>query len=180
MATYEKELIKQAKSGNKEAFKSIFIKYKDLVFKVAYKMLGNKEKAEDVLEDVFFYLFTNIEKFREESLLSTYLYRITINQCKNVLKITGREVTLNINELKGEDLRIPQEVLESKETVELVQKVLDSLPTYKEILILVDCEDLSYDEIGKILGISRKQVKDRIYRGRIAFRKKWKELNYEM
>lgn len=177
----EKEFVKQAKIGDKDVFKNIFLKHKDLVFRIAYKMLNNAHKAEDVMEDTFFYLITNIDQFREESSLSTYLCSIAINKCRNILRESGRELDVeDITKLKCWDFNLPENILESKETAKLVRETLDELPGYREMLILADSEGLSYDEIGKILNISRKQVKDRLYRARIAFREKWSETKYEM
>lgn len=177
----DKELVKQAKLDDKDVFKKIFLKHKNLVFRIAYKMLNDIHKAEDVTEDTFFYLITNIDQFREESSLSTYLCSIAINKCRNILRESGRELDIeDITKLKCGDFNLPESILESKEATKLVRETLDELPGYREILILADSEDLSYDEIGKILKISRMQVKDRLYRARIAFRKKWSDKKYEM
>ena len=171
----DNELIKKACKGNHDAFGELYMKYKDFVYNVAYRFLRNHHKAEDITENTFFSLFTNIQQFRKEAKFSTYLYSMTINMCKN---FTREHETIPLTDISTQGpkfsvqyQRSPEDVLETEKVKEVIQNTLDKLhPNYKEILLLADQEDLNYDEITKTLGLNKKQIKNRLHRARKSFK----------
>lgn len=169
-------LIKKACKGERDAFGELYMKYKDFVYNVAYRFLKDSYKAEDITENVFFALFTNLEQFRKEAKFSTYLYSMTTNMCKNLIRehktipITGLESNMQIDNVQ----KSPEYILATEKTKEMIQNTLDQLhPDYKEILILSDQEELSYDEIANTLGLNKKQIKNRLHRARKSFKERF-------
>jgi len=188
----EIELIKKIKRGNKELFSEIVNKYKRVVYNHAYSFLRNKEEAEDTAQEIFTTIYKNIKSFREESKLGTWIYRITVNICKNKLKQLKRKNQNIIEEipewdedseenpieekLKDKDERTPDNVLVSDEIKKIVFKRMGELAEeQRKVLILRDIDGLSYEEIGKILKLSVSAVKSKIFRARENLREKLKK-----
>ena len=188
----EIELIKKIKRGNKELFSEIVNKYKRVVYNHAYSFLRNKEEAEDTAQEIFTTIYKNIKSFREESKLGTWIYRITVNICKNKLKQLKRKNQNIIEEipewdedneenpieekLKDKDERTPDNVLVSDEIKKIVFKRMGELAEeQRKVLILRDIDGLSYEEIAKILKLSVSAVKSKIFRARENLREKLKK-----
>jgi RNA polymerase sigma-70 factor (ECF subfamily) len=188
----EIELIKKIKRGNKELFSEIVNKYKRVVYNHAYSFLRNKEEAEDTVQEIFTTIYKNIKSFREEAKLGTWIYRITVNICKNKLKQLKRKNQNIIEEipewdedseenpieekLKDKDERTPDNVLVSDEIKKIVFKRMGELAEeQRKVLILRDIDGLSYEEIAKILKLSVSAVKSKIFRARENLREKLKK-----
>ncbi|MFH0839840.1 MAG: sigma-70 family RNA polymerase sigma factor [Candidatus Omnitrophota bacterium] len=180
-------LVSAFQRGDKSAFDRLVLKYKDMVFNLCYRFLGNREEADDCAQETFIKVYRSLKNFRLESAFSTWLYRIAVNTCKN--KITSleyrhRKNTIALNaERKSEDgfytLEIkdgslsPKEILEKKEKDMLLQRAIDSLPEdQKAIVVLRDIEGLSYGEISEIGGYKLGTVKSKLARARQALAKK--------
>lgn len=188
----ELELIKKIKRGNKELFSDIVIKYKRVIYNHVYSFLRNKEEAEDTTQEIFATIYKNIKSFREESKLSTWIYRITVNICKNKLKQLKRKSQNIVEEipewdedseenpieekLKDKDEKNPDNVLVSNEIRKIIFKRMGELAEeQRKVLILRDIDGLSYEEIGKILKLSVAAVKSKILRARENLREKLKK-----
>ncbi|MFH1825209.1 MAG: sigma-70 family RNA polymerase sigma factor [Candidatus Firestonebacteria bacterium] len=179
-------LVNQLKGGKTTAFNQIVLKYKDKVFNTAYRFLGNYQDANDLTQECFVSVHNGIKNFRGESSLSTWIYRIAVNACKNKLKSLERRKdfkTLSLKEkiLDIKDNNSPVELFERKELENKVQNAIDSLPEdWKETVILRDIEGLTYEEIAKILGCEVGTIKSRIHRARMSLRDKLKEVVNEV
>jgi RNA polymerase sigma-70 factor (ECF subfamily) len=183
-------LIEEFTRDERAAFNKIVLKYQDMVFNVCIKMLRDRDDALDVSQEVFISLYRHLKEFRQESLLSTYLYRICMNMCKNRLRSRARlsrNVAYSIDspvETEHGPIRreidsgtpTPRDETSDKERRKVVRDTVDSLKTeYKEIIVLKEFEQLKYKEIAAILGIDIGTVKSRLARARAELKQKLKD-----
>jgi len=182
-------LVKAFQSGDKTVFDKIVLKYKDKVFNLCYRFLGDHAEADDCAQESFVKVYRSLQGFRLESTFSTWLYRLTVNTCKNKLgslEYRYRKKMVRLNnpketeegtnpiEIKDESLS-PIVEIERKEKEMLIQKAIDSLPEeQKTVVVLRDIEGLSYEEILKITGYKLGTLKSKLARARGELREKLK------
>ena len=99
MSELERTLLRRLRDRDERAFRELIENHRDRVFNITYRMLGNRAEAEDVAQEVFITVFKTIETFREESKFSTWLYRVTVNHCKNRIKYLARRHERDRDEL---------------------------------------------------------------------------------
>lgn len=178
----EARLIERLVARDERAFNVLVRAYERRVFALVLRMIGNRAEAEDLAQEVFVQVFKAIASFRGESKLSTWVYRIAINLCKNRSKylrvrhageqdpIDALHDRVPLGGAKGANVaqvERPDEMIAGKQVERIVQKaILELDPTFRECLVLRDVEDLSYEEIGAITGLPEGTVKSRIHRGR--------------
>ena len=145
------------------------------VFYLALRMLGDPTQAEDATHDVFLKAYRKLGDFKGQSSIRTWLYRITINHCQNVLQgwyrrnIHGTDDDA-IWERAAGATDSPLRILETKELGERIQKALAVLPDeYRLLLLLVADEKLSYEEIGSLTNQTSDAVRGKLHRARKAF-----------
>jgi RNA polymerase sigma-70 factor, ECF subfamily len=187
MSLREGRLIRRLKERDEQAFRELVDEYGDRVFNLTYRMLGNREEAEDLAQEVFITLFKSIDSFRGDAKFSTWLYRVTANHCKNRIKYLARRHDRDRTELddrveaglEGPALgarRIaprPDAQLEGAQMEILLQEAIAELDEEQRILVVLrDVEDLSYEEICAITELPEGTVKSRLHRARMALRKK--------
>jgi len=188
MSLAERLLIGRLKERDPSAFDEIVRRYGDKVFSLVYRMLGNRHEAEDVAQEVFITVFKTIDTFRGEAKFSTWLLRIAANQSKNRIKYLARRAT-DPEGLDGEGAgetadaphavplsgRVdrPDVLAEAAELDGLLQRGIAELDEEQRLLvILVDVEELSYQEIVEITGLPEGTIKSRLHRARMAL-KEW-------
>ena len=154
-------------SGDMNAFEAVFQQYQQLVFKTAYFMLGNKEEAEDVLQEVFIAVWKSRSTFDPtRGKLTTWLHRITFNQCVNrkrrkQVAILPMDDRFDLPEISGSEL--PEELLTNRLEYERTIKAINSLDgKHRPVLILRYFSGLSYGEIAQVLDIPLGTVKSRL------------------
>jgi len=175
------DLVKAFQAGNKTVFDKLVLKYKDKVFNLCYRFLGDYTEADDCAQEAFVKVYRSLQGFRLESSFSTWLYRLTVNTCKNKLsslEYRYRKKMVRLNNPKQTDEGIyPIEIkdeslspiieIERKEKGMLIQKAIDSLPEeQKTVVVLRDIEGLSYEEIVKITGYNLGTLKSKLARAR--------------
>lgn len=145
------------------------------VFYLALRMLGDPTQAEDATHDVFLKAYRKLGEFKGQSTLRTWLYRITINHCQNVLQgwyrrnIHGTDDEAVWERAAG-PMDSPLRILETKELGERIQKALDAVSEeYRLLLLLVADEKLSYEEIGTLTNQTSDAVRGKLHRARKAF-----------
>jgi len=174
-------------SANKPPFDEVVDRYYDKVLNLAFRLMGDREEAHDLAQEVFIHAYQAYDRFRGESEVFTWLYRITVNLAKNrykqlqrerehrweVLEETDEEEE-EVEPFEWEDTKLsPETLLEQKELAEAIQKAIDELPEDQRVtLVLRDIEGLSYREIARIQGCSVEAVKSRLFRARSTLRKK--------
>jgi len=170
--------IRHLRAGRKSAFNELVLGFKDRVFNTAYRFLGDWQEANDVAREVFLSVNKNLRSFRAKSLLSAWVYRNTVNICKNRLKsreLLKKGAGAALADAQGaQNLRfrdMPHRLFEKKELELSVQAAIMALTEEcKEIVLLRDIEGLSYGQIGEILGIEESAVKSRLSRARFALK----------
>lgn len=173
----ERELIARLQKRDEAAFEELIRQYEKKVYTLCFRMCGNSEDAEEAAQDAFLALWRGIDRFRQESSLSTWIYRLATNACIDTLRRRKKQsgsVSLDDEELFVDAVDTspqPQETVEHRETQKLLQDGLSALPEeYRKVLILREIEGLSYTEIAESASIELGTVKSRISRGRSLLR----------
>ena len=177
-----KEIIDSCKAGDEKAFGQIVLTYQKKVYNIAYRMLGNREEAKDLAQEVFLSVFESIQNLREEVKLEPWLTQITLNHCRNRWKYLKRRKYFQSDSLddpieteEGEMPRQiddpsdnPETLLEKKMIRHWVQRGLMQLKEeQRELIVLRDLQGLSYEEIGNLFGLPEGTVKSKIHRARM-------------
>ena len=186
MSDLERSLLRRLRDRDERAFRELIEAHRDRVYNITYRMLGNRAEAEDVAQEVFITVFKTIDQFREEAKFSTWLYRVTVNHCKNRIKYLARRHDRDRDELdemaaapnsaiNGTTVRArpPDRALEGAQMEVLLQGAIANLDDdHRIVVVLRDIEDLSIEEICEITGLPDGTVKSRLHRARLALRKK--------
>jgi RNA polymerase sigma-70 factor (ECF subfamily) len=174
-------LVRAFRNGDRASFDQIVLRHKDKVFSLCYRLLGDYQEANDSAQLTFIKVFRSLKGFRFESALSTWLYRIAVNTCKNrisstVYKQKARTLSLdNPGHDAGEarpldledDAPSPLDRLEEMERRRIIRETVDSLPLeYREVVTLRDIQGLSYEEVAAVTGVLLGTVKSRLSRAR--------------
>ena len=178
----EAALIARLVARDERAFNDLVRAFDRRIFALVLRMIGNRTEAEDLAQEVFVQVFKAIGTFRGESKLSTWIYRIAINLCKNRTKYLRVRHTDQQDELEALAERVPMgevsranvaqvsrpdEMMAGKQVEAIVRDAIQKLePSFRECLVLRDVDELSYDEIGEITGLPPGTVKSRIHRAR--------------
>lgn len=185
MTDVDPALLRRLRSRDERAFRELIAAHRDRVFNITYRMLGNRHEAEDVAQEVFISVFKTIDTFREEAKFSTWLYRVTVNHCKNRIKYLARRHDRDRDELDETSraannavdgppvAKQPDRALASAQMEKLLQEAIASLDDdHRVVVVLRDIEDLTIEEICEITGLPDGTVKSRLHRARLALRKK--------
>ncbi len=177
------DIIKKVKSGDIEAFSLLVSAHEQRAINFAYRMLKDRDEAEDASQEAFLRAFDKINTFREDSSFTTWFFTILNNICLDMLRKRSKQAdTISIHqsdsnddeyELQIEDTSAgPYENLQKKAAAEALEQALSLLSEeHRAIITLRDINDFEYEEISKILGISLGTVKSRLSRARFALRK---------
>lgn len=179
----EQAIIEKVLAGDNNAFGELVEVYQDRVYNLALRMSGNADDAFDLAQEAFFRAWRGLAGFHFESAFSTWLFRLTSNVCLDWLRAKKRRPTVSLTTLddEGEEVQMeirdpgksPEELLLAAEDRKALVKALNELPVeYREILTLRAINDLSYEEIGRILNLREGTVKSRLSRARLALRNK--------
>ena len=161
----DEQLIKKFQNGDVGAYNQIVYRYKDRLLNFIYRFLNDIDRAEDLVQDTLIKLYTHKDSYREIAKFSTWLYTIAANLARTELRKIKRRKTFSVSELSRDD-RDDENLAQIFE--KNVQRALAELPDdFKTIIILRDIQELSYDEISKIVEVPLGTVKSRINRGRV-------------
>ncbi|UCH32955.1 MAG: sigma-70 family RNA polymerase sigma factor [Armatimonadota bacterium] len=172
-------LIERCQNGDAVAFDRLVEQHGQWVYNLAYRMIGDRDEAQDVAQEAFVRAFRAIKKFRRGSSFSTWLYRVTTNACLDEIKRRRRRPAPE-SALMSEDDRPPDppdpgpdaaEEVEAIERRELIRRAIASLPVhYRLTLVLYELQGCSYDEVATITKTNVGTVKSRLNRARLALR----------
>ena len=159
-------IIRQFIDGNKSAFQILVKRHKEKVRNIIYITMNNSALVDDIAQDVFITVYRNLKHFRYESQFTTWLYRITVNRCKDYLrKMNVRKIFFPIEE--GAEVSEYSSPVENNDVSRIVMDAISKLPVKLRMpLILKDIEGFSYQEISETLNCEMGTVKSRIFRGR--------------
>lgn len=159
-------LIQNFIEGDESVFKTLLHRHKEKVRNIIFLTLGSTDAVDDIAQEVFITVYKNLKKFRFQSQFTTWLYKITINKCRDYLrKIKIRKIFIPIKDT-GSSLKYDVS-FEEKNTAEIVRNAIKKLPEKLRIpLMLKDIEGLSYQEISETVECEIGTVKSRIFRAR--------------
>jgi len=177
------ELVQEALGGNALSFQLLIERYQDRIFALARRYTKSAVEVEDIAQDTFLKAFRRLDSFQRQSSFSTWLYRIAVNTALDFLKRTGRSPVRAVEEpeLSAEPVRgqagsgasilAPDAHMQREEIARVTQEVLDELPEiFRTVLVLREFEDLSYQAMAEVLGISIGTVESRLFRARARFK----------
>ncbi|MEO0107792.1 MAG: RNA polymerase sigma factor [candidate division WOR-3 bacterium] len=151
-----------------EEFADLYEANKSKVYSVALRMLANPADAEDVTQDVFVKAYRKLADFEGRSQLSTWLYRITVNRCLDVLRKRKRQRTVPLEEAMGS-------VSQGSSLKQVIEGLIPTLPPgYRAVFVLHDIQGLKHHEIARQLGVSEGACKSQLHKARLILRKKLK------
>lgn len=161
MREINKEIIERAKEGNREAMSEIFEVYRNYVGRSAYIMIGNFDIAEDITENVFFKVFTNLKSFDIERDFKPWLSRITLNETRNYIQKNKNYISE-----ENEDLNLfeSQNTLNKEEIIDIREGLKRLSTSEREIIALRYYQELTVEEISRILRIPKNTIKVKIHR----------------
>ncbi len=186
----ERILVRHLKEQDERAFTEFVHAYQHQVFNLVFRMLGRREEAEDVAQEVFITVFKNIGTFRGECRLSTWIYRIATNHCRNRIKYLSRrrihehrQYEEDVGKVQPSDsvagspttgqVSRPDHMVEGLQMERLVQQAIAALDEdHREVVVLRDVQNLAYQDICEITGLPVGTVKSRLHRARLALRDK--------
>lgn len=168
------ELMLKFVKGDISAFEQILKKYKDIIINVAYRFVQNYSEAEDIAQEVFLKIYHSAKTYKPEAKFSTWVYKITVNLSLNYLRSRKHLPTVPLEEtLEISEAVTPENNFEKKELTRRVKEALNSLPENQKLaVILKKYENLSYEEIGKIIGCSSSAVDSLIQRAKQNLKRK--------
>jgi RNA polymerase sigma-70 factor (ECF subfamily) len=188
----EKQLIQALKNSDESAFRELVKKHELNVYNTCIGMLGNEDNAKDISQDVFIEVFRSIHKFRGDSKISTWLYRLAVNKSLNhirdnkkhrIVRSIQRFFTKEENErldLQDFSSQNAEQEIEQDEHSKALHNALDKLPeNQKTAFVLKNYDNLSYKQISEIMELSNSSVESLIHRAKVNLQKHLEEYYLE-
>lgn len=173
----EERIVCELKAGNYMVFREIIELFKNRVFGMAYKFTNDYDEAQDLSQEIFLKIYKEIERFRFESKLSTWIYRISINTCldwkrkHSKIKILSTSISNDDSEIVEIDIKddnpLPEEAIIHSENQKEIHELICGLPDkYKTVIIMYHFNNMSYQDISITLNVPERTVETRLYRAR--------------
>ena len=165
----ERETVIAAQQGDRDAFKSLYERYRDRVYNIIFYSIGDEVRAEDVLQIVFVKVYQGLPSFRFEASLSTWIYRIALNECLNQQRRRGAhhvpfEALLGSDEEFDAGASADRQHAESERREIIHRAVMELSPKLRAVVALKYLDGLSYEEIASVLECSPGTVASRLNR----------------
>ena len=185
----DEELIKEFQDNNTlESYEILVKRYKDPLMNFVYRFVGDRDACTDIVQDTMIKFYLNKDSYRSFAKFSTWIYTIAGNLAKNELKRRRRRVIFSLSnnddekspQIEDKMFLSPEKLTDGEIRSEIIEKALLKVkPVYREVVILRDIQDLSYEEISEITGLAIGTVKSRINRGRAQLQKLLKHIYKE-
>ncbi|MFA7229374.1 MAG: sigma-70 family RNA polymerase sigma factor [Melioribacteraceae bacterium] len=182
----DEELIKEFQDSNTiEAYEILVKRYKDPLMNFVYRFVGDRDACTDIVQETMIKFYLNKDSYRSFAKFSTWIYTIAGNLAKNELKRRKRRTIFSISnnddektpQIEDKMFHSPEKIADGEIRNEIIEKALLKVkPVYREVVILRDIQDLSYEEISEITGLATGTVKSRINRGRAQLQKLLKHI----
>ena len=180
----DEELIARFQNGNKQAYIELVRRYRNRLMTFVFRFLGDMELSEDIVQDTMIKVYTHKHYYKEIAKFSTWIYTIAGNLAKTELRKRKRRKVTLLSQMNTDDRKyeIPSTELQSEDIVQgeyterYIQKAILQLPLhFRTVVILRDIQELSYEEISKIVNVPLGTVKSRINRARLQLQQTLKE-----
>ena len=181
----DEELIARFQEGDEQAYTELVNRYRDKLMTFVYRFVNDMDKEEDIIQDTMLKLYTHKHYYRNIAKFSTWIYTIAGNLAKTELRKRKHHKVTNISQMGPEDrdYELPSvapetdEVVQSEYIEKKIQAAIQNLPLhFRTVTILRDIQELSYEEISKIVEVPLGTVKSRINRARLQLQKELKDL----
>ena len=178
MSADDHRLIAECLKGDTTAFGVLVRRYQDRLFNTVYRLVGNAEDAQDVVQESFLSAYQALDGFKGDALFFTWLYRIAMNTAislkrkqRAVLRLDGRDGETALEPCDLSDLSRPGHALEQAEREQRIQLALSRLsPEHRAVLVLKDMEGQKYEEMADVLGVPVGTIRSRLHRARLELR----------
>ncbi len=180
----DEELIARFQNGNEQAYIELVRRYRNRLMTFVFRFLGDMELSEDIVQDTMIKVYTHKHYYKEIAKFSTWIYTIAGNLAKTELRKRKRRKVTLLSQMNTDDRKyeIPSTELQSEDIVQgeyterYIQKAILQLPLhFRTVVILRDIQELSYEEISKIVNVPLGTVKSRINRARLQLQQALKE-----
>jgi len=190
MPATDLEIARRASAGDEEAFEALVLRHQDRVYRLALRLTGSPEEAEDVTQEAFLKAYRALGEFDGRSAFYTWLFRIAVNSALSRLRTLGRRRAREATAALGDPApRMdaageppsrsagPEEAVLASDVAARVRRAVDELaPEDRAVVVLREIEGLSYDEIALAMGATRAAVKSRLHRSRQELARKLRDL----
>ena len=184
MASTDEELVARSRGGDLDSFNQLVLRWERPIYALAYRVIGREEDARDVAQETFLRAFRALKGFKGQAKFSSWLYRITLNLCRDWIRrekrtpVTPTPEGLDIIELAGE--ATPSETIEElvgrRQLGRAVSKAMAMLPEdQRTAIILKEYHGLTFQEIAELLDCPLSTVKTRLYQGLTVVRKQLRQ-----
>jgi RNA polymerase sigma-70 factor (ECF subfamily) len=183
------QLVRETLEGNPLSFQLLVERYQDRVFGLVRHYTRSRVEVEDIAQDTFLKAFRRLDSFQYQASFSTWLLRIAVNTSLDFLKRAGRSPVRAVEDPElgtegaapregaGARIAAPDAGLEREEIARITHEVLDELPEiFRTVLVMREFEEMAYQEMADVLGISIGTVESRLFRARARFRDKLSQL----
>ena len=184
LSVSEYALIQRAQSGDDSAFSALAERYSKRIYNIGLRMLNSSEDAADMTQEALIKIYRYINSFRGESSFSTWIYRISVNCCRDFLRAQARRKEITFSDFSAEDDNdpvfeiadndaVPEKLYLANEQRQYLLSLIDELSySYRIVILLREIGGLSYQEIAEAVDISIGTVKSRLARARTALAEK--------
>jgi RNA polymerase sigma-70 factor (ECF subfamily) len=172
-ADRDEDLVRRCLSGDTPAFGILVERHQTRVYNVALRVLGNTEDARDATQDAFLSALRKLGSFRGDAAFTTWMHRVTVNACYDLLRKQRRQPLLRLASDEGRSPPetgppVPDHAESSSGTIDAARALAQIPDEYRVALVLADVQDLPYEEISRVLDVPVGTVKSRVHRGRLA------------
>jgi RNA polymerase sigma-70 factor (ECF subfamily) len=168
----DEDLVRRYLSGDAEAFGTLVERHERRMYNLALRMTGREEDARDATQEAFLTALRKLSSFRGEAAFTTWMHRVTVNACYDLLRKRRRAPLLD----RGQDERergpepppAPDHAESSDLSIDVQRALLEVPEDFRTVMILHDVQDLPYEQVAAIVGVPVGTVKSRLHRGRVA------------
>jgi len=179
-ANSDEALVSAARGGNYQAFETLFLRYRQMVYRYSFQMVGKRDDAEDLVQEVFVRAYQNLHRYRDEAKFTTWLLRIATNLATDRARMHQRRTNLEQQEagtglawMTVGETDDPVKNLTNEYRVQVLRKALAALPEHhRSLIVMRDLEGREYEDIANILGCSVGGAKLRALRARRALKER--------
>jgi len=162
----DQELIRRFRQGDRDAFVALMARHEAKVYNLAYRMLGRAEDASDATQEAFLSCFRHLGSFRGDAAFSTWLHRIAVNACFDLIR--RRPATTSLDQEITEPAAVADHAEQAAAAADVHRALLAIPPEFRAVLILHELQDVPVEEIASALDVPVGTVKSRLHRGRVA------------